>query len=205
MNALGRLGANGERSSDRAGIRVVSGRALSLGSRSATRIFIAAFNEKFGGEPDEDEAIPFATCEGMEEAIRATGSTDNDVLRDWLASRTAGSPSRRSPATFHWDERGLPEGKPFLDHPVAGSGPQVRLPGGPVPRDGTASLEKLPGRRDRLPADHGARPCRAPSLVQAPLGVSLALLEIQGLSKAFGGIGAVEGCSLRSRKVRSRP
>ncbi len=76
--------------------------------------FIAAFNEKFGREPDEDEAIPFATCEGMEQAIRATGSTDNDVLRDWLASRTAEEPVKTILGDFHWDERGLPEGKPFL-------------------------------------------------------------------------------------------
>ena len=76
--------------------------------------FIAAFKDKFGREPDEDEAIPFATCQGMEQAIRATGSTDNDVLRDWLASRTVEEPVKTILGDFSWDERGLPAGKPFL-------------------------------------------------------------------------------------------
>jgi branched-chain amino acid transport system substrate-binding protein len=76
--------------------------------------FVAAWKERFGRDPDEDEAIPFATCQGMEQAIRATGSTDNESLRDWLASRTAEEPVRTILGDFHWDERGLPEGKPFL-------------------------------------------------------------------------------------------
>jgi branched-chain amino acid transport system substrate-binding protein len=76
--------------------------------------FIQAFEDRFGRQPDEDEAIPFATCQGMEQAIRATGSTDNDVLRDWLAARTAEEPVRTILGDFHWDERGLPEGKSFL-------------------------------------------------------------------------------------------
>jgi len=49
--------------------------------------FIREFQAKYGKEPDEDSAIPFATCQGMEQAIRATESTDNTVLRDWLAGR----------------------------------------------------------------------------------------------------------------------
>ena len=76
--------------------------------------FIQAFEDRFGREPDEDEAIPFATCQGMEQAIRATGSTDNEVLRDWLASRSAEEPVKTILGDFRWDERGLPEGKSFL-------------------------------------------------------------------------------------------
>jgi branched-chain amino acid transport system substrate-binding protein len=76
--------------------------------------FIAAFKQKFGREPDEDEAIPFATCQGVDQAIRAVGSTDNQMLRDWLAARTADEPVKTILGDFHWDERGLPEGKPFL-------------------------------------------------------------------------------------------
>jgi branched-chain amino acid transport system substrate-binding protein len=76
--------------------------------------FVQAWNERFGRDPDEDEAIPFATCQGMDQAIRATGSTDNDVLRDWLASRSAEEPVKTILGDFHWDERGLPLGKPFL-------------------------------------------------------------------------------------------
>ena len=76
--------------------------------------FVQAWNERFGRDPDEDEAIPFATCQGMDQAIRATGSTDNDVLRDWLASRSAEEPVKTILGDFYWDERGLPLGKPFL-------------------------------------------------------------------------------------------
>jgi branched-chain amino acid transport system substrate-binding protein len=76
--------------------------------------FVQAWNERFGRDPDEDEAIPFATCQGMDQAIRATGSTDNDVLRDWLASRSAEEPVRTILGDFYWDERGLPLDKPFL-------------------------------------------------------------------------------------------
>ena len=81
-------------------------------SRSPTRISCRRWNERFGRDPDEDEAIPFATCQGMEQAIRATGSTDNDVLRDWLPARTAEEPVKTILGDFHWDERGLPRTSP---------------------------------------------------------------------------------------------
>lgn len=76
--------------------------------------FQTTFEESFGRPPDEDEAIPFAVCQGMEQAIRATGSTDNAEIRDWLASRTAEEPVRTIIGDFHWDERGLPVDKPFI-------------------------------------------------------------------------------------------
>jgi branched-chain amino acid transport system substrate-binding protein len=76
--------------------------------------FIEAFKAKFGKDPDEDNAIPFATCQGMAQAIAATNSTDNTVLRDWLAARTADDPVRTILGDFHWDEKGLPLDKPFL-------------------------------------------------------------------------------------------
>ncbi len=50
----------------------------------------------------------------MEQAVRATGTTDNAALRDWLASRTADDPVRTILGDFYWDERGLPLDKPFL-------------------------------------------------------------------------------------------
>jgi len=76
--------------------------------------FIAAFKKKYGKDPDEDNAIPFATCQGMAQAIAATKSTDNTVLRDWLASRTADDPVKTILGDFHWDDKGLPVDKPFL-------------------------------------------------------------------------------------------
>ena len=38
----------------------------------------------FGRSPDEDEAIPFALCQGMEQAILGTGGTDNVAIQEWL-------------------------------------------------------------------------------------------------------------------------
>jgi branched-chain amino acid transport system substrate-binding protein len=76
--------------------------------------FLREFEARFSRAADEDEAIPFATCQGMDQAIRATGSTDNTVLRDWMAARTAEDPVKTILGDFHWDERGLPKDKSFL-------------------------------------------------------------------------------------------
>ena len=84
------------------------------GEEFTNQNFIDAFNAKYGRDADEDEAIPFALCQGMEQAVRATGTTDNTVLRDWLASRTAEEPVRTILGDFYWDERGLPVEKPFI-------------------------------------------------------------------------------------------
>jgi branched-chain amino acid transport system substrate-binding protein len=70
--------------------------------------FIDTFTEAFDRPPDEDEAIPFAVCQGMEQAVRATGTTDNAELSAWLRERTADDPVRTIMGDFHWDERGLP-------------------------------------------------------------------------------------------------
>ncbi|MDH5750283.1 MAG: amino acid ABC transporter substrate-binding protein, partial [Rhodospirillales bacterium] len=50
------------------------------GKPFSNKDFIAAFKAKNGKEPDEDQAIPFAVCQGMEQAIRGAGSTDNAKL-----------------------------------------------------------------------------------------------------------------------------
>lgn len=84
------------------------------GEQFSNSDFIAAFQAKFDRMPDEDEAIPFSLCMGMEQAVRGVGSTDNDAIRDWLASRTADSPVKTILGEYHWDERGLPIGRPFL-------------------------------------------------------------------------------------------
>ena len=84
------------------------------GESFSNQDFIDAFNAKFGKDPDEDNAIPFATCQGMAQAITETNSADNTVLRDWLAARTADDPVKTILGNFHWDDRGLPLDKPFL-------------------------------------------------------------------------------------------
>ena len=87
---------------------------LLAGKTFTNQDFIAAFNKEFGRDPDEDEAIPFAVCQGMEQAVRGTGTTDNAALREWLAARTKDDPVRTVMGDFYWDERGLPIGRDHL-------------------------------------------------------------------------------------------
>ncbi len=84
------------------------------GKPFSNKDFIAAFKAKYGSEPDEDGAIPFALCQGMEQAIRGAGSTDNKKIADWLHARTAADPVKTILGPFHWDSRGLPIDKSHL-------------------------------------------------------------------------------------------
>ena len=84
------------------------------GKEFTNQMFLDAFKAKFGADGGEDEAIPFALCQGIEQAVRATGSTDNTVLRDWLAARTEADPVKTILGDFYWDERGLPINKAFI-------------------------------------------------------------------------------------------
>ncbi len=84
------------------------------GEEFTNQMFLDAFKAKYGAEGGEDEAIPFALCQGIEQAVSATGSTDNTVLRDWLAARTAADPVKTILGDFYWDERGLPINKSFI-------------------------------------------------------------------------------------------
>lgn len=76
--------------------------------------FIDGFTEAYDHAPDEDEAIPFAVCQGMEQAVRAAGTTDNAAIREWLHGRTEDDPVRTIMGEYHWDERGLPIGRAHL-------------------------------------------------------------------------------------------
>lgn len=73
--------------------------------------FVAAFQKEYGVEPDEDSAIPFAVCQGIEQAIIGAGSTDNAKMGEWLNARTKDDPVRTVLGRFSWDEVGLPEDK----------------------------------------------------------------------------------------------
>jgi branched-chain amino acid transport system substrate-binding protein len=84
------------------------------GKEFTNQMFLDAFKAKYGVEGGEDEAIPFALCQGIEQAVTATGSTDNTVLRDWLSARTAADPVKTILGDFYWDERGLPINKSFI-------------------------------------------------------------------------------------------
>ncbi|MFQ5851134.1 MAG: amino acid ABC transporter substrate-binding protein [Candidatus Binatia bacterium] len=87
---------------------------LLANEKYSNRQFIAGFRKQFRRDPDEDEAIPLAVCQGMEQAVRATRTTDNTKLQSWLASRTKEKPVRTVLGKFHWDKRGLPIGRPHL-------------------------------------------------------------------------------------------
>lgn len=87
----------------------------SLGGKPySNQDFQADFKAKYGIAPDEDSAIPFAVCQGVEQAIRATGTTDNAKLSQWMHARTKADPIRTVLGPFAWDERGLPLNRPFL-------------------------------------------------------------------------------------------
>ncbi len=75
---------------------------------------VAAFRAKTGKLPDEDQVITFALCQGIDQAVRATGSVDNGAIIKWLRARTADDPVKTVMGAFNWDEYGLPVGKSFL-------------------------------------------------------------------------------------------
>ncbi len=70
--------------------------------------FIDNFTASFGRAPDEDEAIPFAVCQGMEQAILGTGGVDHAAMQQWLHDRGPTDPVSTVLGPFVWDERGLP-------------------------------------------------------------------------------------------------
>ena len=82
--------------------------SLLSGEPYGSQDFIDDFAAVHGRGPDEDEAIPFAVCQGMEQAILATGGTDQAALREFFATRTAEEPVQTVLGEFRWDEKGLP-------------------------------------------------------------------------------------------------
>jgi branched-chain amino acid transport system substrate-binding protein len=84
------------------------------GEEYTNQDFVADFEAAYGNEPSEDEAIPFAVCQGMEQAIIGAGSTDNAAMAQWFRDRTEDDPVRTVLGDFYWDERGLPIGRDLL-------------------------------------------------------------------------------------------
>lgn len=76
--------------------------------------FVKAFQAEYSVEPDEDSAIPFAVCQGIEQAIIGAGSTDNAKMGEWLNARTKDEPVRTVLGRFSWDDIGLPENKSHI-------------------------------------------------------------------------------------------
>ncbi|WP_432345521.1 amino acid ABC transporter substrate-binding protein [Shinella yambaruensis] len=76
--------------------------------------FVKAFTAEYDVEPDEDSAIPFAVCQGIEQAILGAGTTDNAKMGEWLHARTKDDPVRTVLGRFSWDEVGLPVEKSHI-------------------------------------------------------------------------------------------
>jgi branched-chain amino acid transport system substrate-binding protein len=70
--------------------------------------FIDGFTAAYDRPPDEDEAIPFAVCQGMEQAFIGAEGAGNPAMQEWLHARTADDPVKTVLGDFHWDDRGLP-------------------------------------------------------------------------------------------------
>jgi branched-chain amino acid transport system substrate-binding protein len=81
------------------------------GEEYTNQDFVADFETAYGNPPSEDEAIPFAVCQGMEQGIIGAGSTDNAAIAQWFRDRTEEDPVQTILGPFHWDERGLPIGR----------------------------------------------------------------------------------------------
>lgn len=84
------------------------------GAEFTNQDFVDAFTAEYGAAPDEDSAIPFAVCQGIEQAIIGAGAADNVAMGAWMEARTADDPVRTILGRFYWDEVGLPIDKPFL-------------------------------------------------------------------------------------------
>lgn len=76
--------------------------------------FVKAFQAEYGVEPDEDSAIPFAVCQGIEQAMIGAGTTDNAKMGEWLSARTKDSPVQTVLGRFSWDKVGLPVEKSHI-------------------------------------------------------------------------------------------
>ncbi|WP_043611333.1 amino acid ABC transporter substrate-binding protein [Ensifer sp. ZNC0028] len=76
--------------------------------------FVKAFEAEYGVEPDEDSAIPFAVCQGIEQAMVGAGSTDNAKMGEWLHARTKEQPVQTVLGDFSWDDLGLPVDKSHI-------------------------------------------------------------------------------------------
>jgi len=81
------------------------------GQRMNNADFVAKYKEKNGKLPDEDVAITFALCQGIDQAVNATRSVDNAKIMSWLHTRTSRKPVKTILGDYYWDSTGLPINK----------------------------------------------------------------------------------------------
>lgn len=87
---------------------------LIAGEEISSQDYQKIFLKRWGVAADEDAAIPFAACQGMEQAVRATKSLDNLTISAWLHARTKDDPVRTILGPFQWDERGVTKDRSSL-------------------------------------------------------------------------------------------
>ena len=81
------------------------------GKRMNNADFVAKYIGKNGNLPDEDVAITFALCQGIDQAVNATRSVDNAKIMSWLHTRTSREPVKTILGDYYWDSTGLPINK----------------------------------------------------------------------------------------------
>jgi len=81
------------------------------GKRMNNADFVAKYIGKNGKLPDEDVAITFALCQGIDQAVNATRSVDNAKIMSWLHTRTSRKPVKTILGDYYWDSTGLPINK----------------------------------------------------------------------------------------------
>ena len=84
------------------------------GQRMNNSDFVAKYKAMNGKLPDEDVAITFALCQGIDQAVNATRSVDNARIMTWLNTRSSSNPVKTILGDYYWDSTGLPINKQAL-------------------------------------------------------------------------------------------
>ena len=84
------------------------------GQRMNNSDFVAKYKAMNGKLPDEDVAITFALCQGIDQAVNATRSVDNARIMSWLNTRSSRNPVKTILGDYYWDSTGLPINKQAL-------------------------------------------------------------------------------------------
>ena len=84
------------------------------GKRMNNSDFVAKYKSMNGKLPDEDVAITFALCQGIDQAVNATRTVDNNRIMAWLHTRSSRNPVKTILGDYYWDATGLPINKQAL-------------------------------------------------------------------------------------------
>ena len=84
------------------------------GKRMNNSDFVAKYKTMNGKLPDEDVAITFALCQGIDQAVNATRTVDNNRIMAWLHTRSSRNPVKTILGDYYWDATGLPITKQAL-------------------------------------------------------------------------------------------